>query len=167
MFNSHQWIEGILKKLYEAEHRRLQINVNKVVEANNTLYKVLADGFFYNGEFYGTPVRMKGKRVSVPLHIDLFGQMDDHIHDANTLAEDGVKIRQLLFKLLEPCGNTGHMAQDIRDAVPDCIQDALPNEIRCLGRIRPNEQMVPLPDMGFYREIMPKIEFYAAARMFY
>ncbi len=167
MHNSFQIITPIIAKLFEAENRRLEANITKVVEANNEAHARLGNGFYYMGTAYSTKAFMRGKKAFLPLHESLEGRMSDHVSDAATLEHDSVQIRQLLFKMLEPCGYTGHLEQDIRDAVPDCIQDALPAEIQALGRVRPHAAMCPITDGQFYNEVMPRIEFYAAARLFY
>jgi len=166
--NSHQYITPILAALLTAEHRRLEAEVVRMHLANKNAWGKPGDGFVYKGEFYvpkGTP---NGKRTILPLRDRLQSEMDDHITDRSIIENDGARIQQLLFKLLEPCGFTGHMDQDIRDAIPECIQDLLPEQIRQLERMRPPVSLLKHPrDFRFYEEVLPRIEFYSAARLLY
>lgn len=167
MFDSFKWITNIVTKLYEAENRRIKKDITNLIEANNLKHSVLARQMVFQGTVYSS-LNAALPKVMLPLHEDLTEKGEYLVKDMAELAADGIRIRQALFMLLEPCGYTGHMDQDIRDAIPDCIQDTLPSEIRERSRIRPFEQMLdPGPNHEFVMEVLPRIEFYAAARLFY
>lgn len=168
MENSHQYITPILAALFSAEQRRLEAAMVRFHEQNKKLWQKQGDGFVYAGEAFipkGTPL---GKRTKLPLHEDLWGEMSAHLKDRQTVENDGAEISQLLFKLLEPCGYTGSLDQDIRNAIPECIIDVMPDKIRKLDRICPPQQILNHPrDWRFFERVLPKLEFYATARMLY
>lgn len=168
MENSYQYREMILSSLFVAEHRRLETELVRLHRANKAAWNKQGDGFIYRGEFYiphGTP---RGKRSNLPLHERLHGEGDSFVKDKEFIAADAALISQLLFKLLEPCGYTGQMDQDIRDALPECITDVLPDHVKKLSRMREPPFILNHPrDFRFYEEVLPKLEFYSAARLFY
>lgn len=168
MDNSHQYITPILAALFTAEHRRLETAMVRLHQANIRAWNQQGDGFIYMGEAFipkGTP---KGKRNNLPLHLDLWGEADAHLADRRIIENDGAQIQQLLFKLLEPCGYTGSMAQDVRDAIPECIIDIMHPDTRALSRMREPVALLNHPrDWKFYERVLPKLEFYSAARLLY
>lgn len=136
--------------------------------SNKRAWSKPGDGFIYMGEGYvpkGTP---NGKRTLLPLHLDLWDEASSHIQDRKVIENDGAQIQMLLFKLLEPCGYTGHLAQDVRDAIPECIIDVMHPDIRALRRTREPVSLLNHPrDWEFFNEVHPRIEFYSAARLLY
>lgn len=168
MRNSHQLIQAILAALFTAEHRRLEGELQRLHQANKNAWAKLADGFVFQGQFFIPKDVPNGPRTNLPLHERLWGEAKEFLADRKLIEDDGQNISQLMFKLLEPCGLTGHLDQDIRDAVPECIQDLLSEEIRALSRIRPAKEMLHHPrDWKLYDQVHPRIEFYSAARLLY
>lgn len=168
MQDSFKLITRILETLFKHEHARLERTVSHLHISNTQRWGKLGDGYSYQGIFFipkGTP---NGKRNILPLHIDLEPEAADHILDRQTIERDSSRIAQLLFKLYEPCGYTGHLEQDVRDATPDCILDVMSEDIRALKRMREPQSLLKHPrDWNLYNETLPRIEFYSAARLLY
>lgn len=162
MQNSHQWITIILDTLFTAEGRRLQKNIDQLHESNQELSKKHAEGFIFQGTFYRHSLSAAGAGTYSTLHLKLWPDMQVHLRDQEQVELDKQKIRQVLFRLIEPC----HCLQHVRDAIPDCIVDTLPAEVSALDRMGgPNFQT--LRDLRQYNLVLPKIEFYSAARLLY
>lgn len=164
MDNSHHIIVDMLEMLFVAEHRRLDANLLKLHNANKSAWGKQGDGFIYQGVFFvpkGTP---KGRRTNLPLHARLQGEGDAYMADQRVIEEDAKWISQLLFRLMDSC----HTGQDVRDAVPECISDTLPEVYRSLDRIRtPSYFILNEMDLKLYNRVLPRIEFYSATRLLY
>lgn len=169
MLNTHSYITPILSSLFQAEHRRLDGTIKRLHLANKTAWGGKeGNGFIHQGEFYvpsGTPA---AGRKFLPIHCDMLGEADEFVADKQKIGNDSQVISQLLFKLLEPCGICSDLNQDIRDAIPDCITDTLPPEVKALGRIRqPTFFLNHERDLRLYNQVIPTIEFYSIARLIY
>lgn len=162
MQNSHQWITAILDTLFGAEARRLQKSVDALHDQNQEACRESLDGFMFQGKFYRHSASAAGGGKRKTLHLSLWPAMQAHLADEAQVELDKQKIRQVLFRLIEPC----HCLQHVRDAIPDCIADTLPPEISSLDRMGgPNFQT--LRDLRQYNAVLPRIEFYSAARLLY
>lgn len=162
---SHEIIKRIMSNLFSAEERRLKEVLNGLVELNKSRYPDRPhDGFTFQGKPYDPSNLIAGRRVRVPLHVSLAPRMEQFLADHEQVWSDRHYISQLLFILLVPCTNL----QDIRDALPNCISDTLP-ELKTYQRSRPEAYTIRDNIRSFrqYTKVVPRIEFYSTARLMY
>lgn len=168
--NIYPFIHTILQSLFSAEERRLKNFIFKMNERNNEALGQNFDAFAYQGKVYRCTTLL-GRVRSPTLHHSLQSDMDVYLIDAKAIEDDKEAIKQLLFRLLEPSGFTGHFDQDIRDAIPECVIDTINShfpEIACLPRMRqPAFNLNHERDFKLYEKVLPKLEFYSAARLLY
>lgn len=168
--NIYPFIHTILQSLFSAEERRLKNFIFKMNERNSEALGENFDAFAYQGKVYRCTTLL-GRIRSPTLHESLQSDMDKYLVDAETIGNDKDAIKQLLFRLLEPSGFTGHFDQDVRDAIPECIIDTINShfpEIASLPRMRPPAFNLKHPrDFHLYEKVLPKLEFYSAARLLY
>ncbi|WP_290870386.1 hypothetical protein [Aquabacterium sp.] len=159
-------IQAFIADLFVAEKRRLDKSIADLIRANNEIKGTQAAGFLYYGEYYtaeGFAV-VAGRTAKENLHDSLNSKMEWHIKSAETVATDERLISQIIFRLLDPC----QTLQEMRDTLPDCLVEVFPalkkldrhNDvgITLRGDTRGSRQ---------FDKLLPKIEFYAAARLIY
>jgi hypothetical protein len=155
-------IQHMMQKLFVAEDRRITKALDVLIKQNQEATGMLSDGFMYQGKFYRHSNAAAGGGARTTLDLSLWPQMERLLQEKEEIELDRRQIEQVLFRLIEPCANLQH----VRDAVPDCIIDITPAEVRELGRMgRPNWQT--LRDLRQYNKILPRIEFYSATRLIY
>lgn len=166
MRNAHQWIDQILKELFAPDHRRLVAWVDKLCENNQEIVGKDVHGFIYAGAFY-RPSNVRGVITGrKSLHSSLAPKMEDFLRSKQIMEVEKTKLRQALFMLLEPCNDQ----QDIRDTLPECIVDCLPelrqhypNRKKAVAfTIASNERA-----MKTFNRLLPKMEEYSVARMIF
>jgi hypothetical protein len=163
--NAHEVIQRIARSLFSAEERRLEKVKDQLVASNKECFPDRPhDGFTYKGVPYDPSNLTKGARTRVSLHLSLSDQMDEYLEDKEKVWTDRHYISQMLFTLLHPCDS----AQDIRDALPNCIVDTL-DDIKQLRRVREAAYTIQDNKMNHrqYLKILPRMEFYATARLLY
>jgi hypothetical protein len=164
--NSHDVINTLMVALFSAEHRRLTTEVDKLVEANREFFRDKPhDGFLFQGKPYDpSNLSSLGRKVRVSMSLHMNDRMEDFLRDKSQVDGDRKLISQILFPLIQPCSNL----QDIRDTLPNCLVDVLP-DLKGL----PREQSVAftLADnprlFRQFENILPRVEFYAATRLLY
>lgn len=158
-------IQHLNSNLFVAEKRRLDKNIAKLIGQNNEAAGQQLAGFLYLGEYYTaqgfqTSPGVPKKRIADHLE----SQMEWHIKDAETVANDEQMISQIIYKLLDPCESL----QAMRDTLPECLSTMIPalnglsrqDEMGC--SIRNDERATRQ-----FLELLPKIEMYSAARLLY
>lgn len=159
-------IQLLLSELFVGEKRRLAKSVTDLINANNELKGEQAAGFLYMGEYYtaeGFRVMGAGTK-KLTLHDSLTQKADWHIRSAQKVADEERLIGQIIFKLLMPC----QTLQEMRDTLPDFLAEIIP-ALKKLPRHN---------DVGFslrddtrgsrqFEKLLPRMEFYAAARLIY
>lgn len=163
--NAHDVIRRIVVTLFGAEERRLEGIIEKLIEQNRRFYPNKPhDGFLYEGKPYDPKGLARGKRTRVTLHVDLVDEMAAYLLDHEKVWTDRLFISQMLLQILHPCVDL----QSIRNALPECIVDTLP-ELQALPRtavpaytIKPNNRLYKQ-----YEKLLPRIEFYATMKLFY
>lgn len=164
MRNSYEYISFILTALFSAEERRFAKAFDRLSEENQQLIGHRLDGFMYQGAFYRHSQALAGSGERRTLHLNLWPGMQDILRDRDEVERDRALMRQILFKLLEPCTQL----QEIRDAIPECIVDAAPPEIAAMQRQNNGVGWINNPrDIKLYNKMLPKMEFYSAARLMY
>lgn len=164
MSRTSDLIDHICKILFAAEWRRIAQAQQKMISRCEEAYQYPLDGFHYLGRFYRKE-GLRGKLKQPVLHLDLQPEMDTLIKDAATVAADAQSIRQVLYQLIDRCT----LSQDLRDALPECLRDTLPSDVKCLARTRePAFNFADLPRARrAFEKTFPKIQFYATARLLY
>lgn len=166
---TYNLVKVILDRLFIAETRRLQKQIQNLVLRNQEAGKHSRQSFMYEGKSYRAQTNQNvidlGSRT---LDLSLWSDMQAWLKDRDTIKLDRDLIKQLLTKLYDNCGRTGYVLQDLRDATPDCILDTMTPEIRALERTRPVTRLLHHSrDWEQYNELLPKIEFYATVRLIY
>lgn len=166
MRNAHTWIDNIIKCLFEPDNRRIQGWIDSLCKKHGELTATDMYGFMYAGNYY-RPSNLvgaipAGKRV---LHPNLAADMEDLLFSKKSIDGEKQKIKQTLYMLLEP---TDGSYQQIRDALPDCVIDCLP-EIKHLVRTRePAFTIAGNPRaIRQYEKTLHKMEEYSIARMIF
>lgn len=159
-------IQQMMGRLFVAEERRLNLILTKMNRENKRHCEIKKDGFLYNGEFFmPTDINIEvGPGAHNPLRDEFHDTMEEWIRDRDMVKSDRIYLKQVLFKLLDPCTTQQH----IRDTLPDCVLDILP-EVQALSR-RDEPAWTIAGDeraMRQYQKYLPRMEFYSAARLFY
>lgn len=161
---SFRIISQILKNLFTPEGLRLDREITELNKLNNFKLEVPVDGFMFDGTYYRPRSIPPSKVIHAQLHQEFRPRMENYIRDRAIIAEDLVWIRQILFNLLEDCESF----QDIRDALPDCLSDTMP-ELHMLNRTRPEAYTIADNSraMRSYNKLKPKLQLYSVSKMFY
>jgi hypothetical protein len=163
-----KFIDGMLAQMFQAEHRRLQGSIDRLVDQQEEIANsggLLA--FMFKGTVYRSSLaRFKSANNRYPsLHLSLWGAMDEHLADATFIERDRQTIQQVLFKCLQGHGDM----QDFRNRLPEILLGFLKPEHQQMPRTVPFEEATCLNDrdMKMYLKILPRIEMYAVSRMIY
>jgi hypothetical protein len=157
-------VTDLLKILFDREDvqikKRQQAMIAKHAQTGGS-----TDGFRHMGLIYSDLTgyaRQKGAYGR--LHPSLLNEMDAILADQKMVAADRDRIKQALGIVLRDCRSF----QDMRDALPNCMRDLIP-ECRNLERTR--EEAFTLVDnrrsYTQYMALREKIEFYVASRLLY
>jgi len=161
-----QLIKKFLEDLFVGERRRLNKSITDLINQNNEIKSEQAAGFIFMGEFYTAPgFVVLGKGIKRPtLDDSLTTKMEWHIKSSQRVADEERMIGQMIFKLLMPC----ETLQQMRDTLPDFLAEMIPalkqldrhDEIGCSLKddVRASRQL---------EKLLPRMEFYAAARLIY
>lgn len=157
-------ITAILSHLFEREEAHLAARARALLPKHAALGGS-KDGFRHMG-FITTELTgsYKTRGTYDRLHPSLAPEMDAIMAAGKTIETDRAWIKQALAILLEDA----HSPQDIRDALPNCMQGVIP-ECTGLQRTRPEAYTIADNPRAFsqYMRLRDKIEFYVAARLLY
>ena len=160
--------QQILKRLFVAEERRIISDLEQLVKDDQEIQKHQRGGFMFNGKAYRIKDAVTTHKRLYTLHLSLWPKMEVIMGDLKKVKLDRDMIKQLLVKLIENTGHTGHPLQDLRDAIPECVIDAMSPEVRAYSRTREPTYFLKHPrDWKEYEELLPTIQFYSAARLIY
>jgi len=170
MTNSHQWIDALIPKLFEAEDRYLGGMISELNRQNSEVKKQRFNGFIYMGVKFVPPelrwnLRWIAKQPLPTLDFSLLGSSSEFIVHFNRVDLDKRKIKQALFLLLNQCNTL----QEIRDVLPDCLVSLVP-EIANMDRFIQDPLYMMRSDKFFmdqFPRILEKIEFYVMSHMIY
>ena len=172
----YKLIQQMLKELFVAEDRRLKKSIADILAAHNEVTKQPGNtGFLFNGEYYtvagslaapsgaGSWANRHSFEAKEGLHESLTKKMEQHLKSASQVALDERAIGMMFYKLLDPC----ETLQDMRDSLPDCVANEI-STLKVLKRERPPGWVLDNADShAQFQELLPKIEFYWAARLMY
>lgn len=155
-------IDQTVFRLFKHEFENLARQFENLINQNNEVIGQPCDGFIYMGRFFNKP-GLRGYLRRKTLDMSLYPIIEDILKQENTLKDHAQQIRQVLAKLLYGCMS----AQDIRDNLPDCLLDFLPDWVQNLDRIRtPAFTIVgDTRSQRDYDEALPLIEMYSVSRM--
>jgi hypothetical protein len=163
--SSHDIINNITKLLFAPDNRRIQGWIDQICNKN----KDISDnkdplGFWYNDKYYRPSWLLSGRYPKAILNHALYDEMDKLVKDERTTKDDQQFIRQTLFALVEPC----ETYQDLRDALPECLIDLIPN-LGSFSRTREAGYIIKDNPRAYkqYLQILPKIETYCATRLIF
>ena len=160
-----RYIQTLSKELFQAEERRHQRSIDQLFQHNRELTPSHGDGFTFAGQVYRpSHAPTWGKLFYSGLDVKLTSEMMEFLKDKRTIDTERKLMEQTFFHLLHPC--TYH--QDCRDALPDCLQDVLP-DLQLLSRTRPEAYTLRGNEraMRQYEKILPRMQFYSAVRLIY
>lgn len=163
--NNYLCIQQLSSELFTAEKRRAVSIIDVIFRDNRKLMPNHGDGFSFAGDVYRpSDAPTRGKLVYTPLHISLDPRIREYMSDQAQVSQDKRLMEQTFLMLLSPCKTY----QDVRDALPDCLQDAL-SQISSYMRERPEAYTIQGNEraMRQYEKILPRIEFYSAVRLIY
>lgn len=164
MINSHQYIRHIFDGLFSPQLRRFEKSIDNMHREHCAITREQVDGFMFQGKFYRASTKLAGPGPRVTLDTRLWDQMFEHLKAEAAVEVDKSLIKQVLFRLIEPCQSL----QEIRDALPECLVDDAPTELSAL--IRMNEPAHTLHrerDLRQYEQMLPRMQFYQAVRFIY
>lgn len=159
----------ILDALFVAEERRLGKVIDSLDRQNRELQPAANFGFRYEGEAYVPAGAPKSRSPRPNLHLSLEPQILAFQRDQARCREDRKLIGQMLFTLLHQCNDD----QERRDALPDCLVQFAPAEIKKLPRRFEHEAMLTrvlnlaAHHRRQYAEILPRIQMYTAGQFIY
>ena len=156
-------IVGIIEKLFEAEKRRLQTSIDRLVEQHQEITNDTRTGFMYNGVYFRHSKTKTIERLPM-LAWDLNDAMSAHLKDEAAVMLDCQQIRQTLFKLM----SVATSEQQLRDVLPDCIVSLVP-ELDRVPRQDPVELLIEHDTRLFrqYTKMLPKMQMYTVSRILY
>lgn len=157
---------AIVSHLEKTENRRLQAYVDTLVNQNMKLtndHSVM--GFIYNGLPYRHSTAPSGKLAWKAPHMELVSKVEDMLDNISRTKTDMQLIKQVLANLCRPCVSQ----QDLRDVLPECLIFVLDDAGQKLERTRAEAWTIQDNPraMRQYQKILPKIHFYANARLIY
>lgn len=170
MWNSHQWIDLIMERLFQPEERRIGKLVSSLNQQNSEIKGKVFFGFIHMGKRYIAPEYQNAQhalaRQPLPsLAFTLLNEANDFDNEVRKLTLDKGQIKQVLFQLIHQANNR----QELRDAIPECLIHLVP-EVKHLNRviqeptylIRNNKYA-----MKAYEKALPKIQMYSVMGMVY
>lgn len=159
-------VDDILVLLREPEIRRANADINRLVMSQMELTKTDLPGFLYRGIQYRHTGCPKGKIQFQSLEPALYPDMEYHLANQRSTAVDLQVVRQVILSLVQDCIDF----QDVRDALPECLVRTVgSSELNRLDRTRDPGWNLD-PNSRAYRQYLkylPKMEFFAAARLMY
>lgn len=150
--------------LMSPEKRRLEKNVDRLVNLHMKETGTTTPGFIYAGRVFRRSDFLRGKLGFSSLATSLEHEAERHLEDERSIEEQMQQITQSLGPALRPCVTL----QDIRDVLPDCIGALFSNLERLTRTREPGWTLEPGSRAHRqFHKILPLIEAQAAARLLY
>lgn len=161
----HEIIDDIVKVLFEPDARRIAAWIDRIIKKNEEcLGKDNVHCFLYNGDFYRQSNVRGHIQYRPALDYSLWDEMDRLLKDQKQIDLDRSFCKQALVMLLERCMTI----QEVRDALPDCVAETMPQLQGIERRFEPLWSIKTNPRaMRQVEKIMPKLEMYSVARMLF
>ena len=157
--------KAITDALEVAETRRLTKVMDEIIERNMELTPTPIMGFIHQGLSYRHTQAPMGKVIYPELHVQLTDDMSSYLTSKGNIKSDLQLISQALFPIIR----LSTSQQDLRDGLPDCLVSTLMLDVAKLPRTRPPAFMLEEGSRAHqtYQRVLPKIEFFTAARLLY
>lgn len=157
-------VNYLCKNLFEAEERRIKAVTVDLIQQNSEAHNTQLDAFFFRSVIYRYP-GARGRPTSRSLHVSLYGTMEKCLEDMDRVQADQAEVQQMLFRLMQPCTTQ----QEIRDALPDCLTEMLPEWGKKLERRYEEAWSITTDPRAWeqYQKAKPKIEMYSVTRLLY
>lgn len=158
-------IDVLVALLKVPETRRLEKYIDRIVKLNQEADQTTNQGFLYRGLRYWHSSVPNGNIPMKALHDSLCHEIEDYLASELAVKNELQLVGQSLRALLQKCQST----QDVRDALPECLVQILDRKISSLPRERPEAWTLEPGSRAErqYRKILPRIEFFTAARLLY
>lgn len=158
-------VNKLTSYLRAPEDRRIKTNVDRLVSLNQEITRSPYMGFYYRGMAYRHSEAPPGQMPYPEISPELYNEADAHILSVQGVSDDIQAIRQSILALVRTCLDL----QDIRDALPECLVQAVGSELTKLKRTRDPAWSLERDSRAYrqYLKILPKIEFFAASRLMY
>lgn len=163
--NLHKFLDALVNKLFTAEERRLDKIVETLDRRNREIGGHKPQGFLLQGKLYRPNNTILIAKTGIkPLAYELTDDGNKFLKDRIQIDQDRQAIKQILYKLVEPCQN----AQEIRDTLPECLVSLVP-ELSKMERRFAKGFFAPKDDrfVRQYEAILPKIEMYSVSCLLY
>lgn len=162
---THEVIDHIITVLFEPDRRRIEAWIDRMIAKNEeAMGKTNVHCFIYNGDFYRQSNVRGFIQYRPALEYALWPEMDKLVADQRQVENDKAFCKQALVMLLEPCGTI----QEIRDALPDCVAEVMPQLQGLERRYAPLWSISGNPRaQRQVAKIMPKLEMYSVTRMMF
>lgn len=156
---------AIIAHLEKSENKRLQAYIDQLVTQNCQLMNTPVLGFLYEGLPYRHSTAAKGKMTLRAAHPEIHAKLEDFLASCADTTSNMQFIKQALATLCRPVITQ----QDLRDALPECLLFVLDEAGQKLERTRPEAWTIQDNPRALkqYLKILPKIQFYTAARLIY
>lgn len=158
-------IENIMAYLSAPELKRIQTMTDRLVELNQKTSGNPSMCVMHRGNLLRHTKAPKGRHIWPALDMMLYGEAEGFMAHVRSVEHELQIIKQCLVSLVRDL----HTAQDIRDALPECLVHILEGHIKTFPRTReaawnlePGTRIHRL-----YEKILPKLEYYTAARIVY
>uniref|UniRef100_A0AB39ACL1 Uncharacterized protein n=1 Tax=Erwinia phage Fifi051 TaxID=3238787 RepID=A0AB39ACL1_9CAUD len=156
-------IQDLMAAMFEAERRRLQANIDRLVDQHREITGSSPTGFMYNGVLFRHSKTKTIERLPM-LAWSLNDEMNRHLKDEAQIMLDCQQISQIIFKLL----SRATCDQEARDLLPDCVVSLIP-KFSQLRRSRSVEEAIEDDPrlVRQYQKMLPKIQIYVVSRLMY
>lgn len=164
--DAYAWANTVSKRIVSHDGDRLVNILREIHDTNQMLQNTNVVGFMYQATmFHVDGQQPTAGATKIVLHPTLMDRMVEFVEKRKKTQRDMDMIRQCLITLFHSCTTY----QDIRDVIPDCVLQFVP-EVQNLSRTR--EAAFNLKDNNptaykHYLKILPKMEMYSVAKLFY
>lgn len=173
MNNSHAWLDMIIQALMGPEKRRLDRRITELTRQNNALKRINAPGFMFQGVRFIPEDRRQEFSINryqnkhlPPVAFELMSEVSSLCLDKDLVEIDEGQLRQLFFKMIRDVNTL----QELRDALPDCVANLMPTDVKTLSRQQDDPTYKIQNDpraLKQYTQLLTKIEMYSVSSMLY
>lgn len=170
-----QWVDVLVKRLFDADIRRLNKHITELNQANRSAFKDFSlCGFILNAVTYMDltevdKLRQGGMQIGGiksryrPLHESLEKEAQYFSEVLDSINEDRNEIKQVVILLLgQAC-----TVQELRDAIPECLMNLMPELAMFPRKIQNCDYLIRTDKyaMKAYEKTLPKLEAYSVMGM--
>ena len=159
----HKLVDCITDLLTKADYRRIDNNIDRLIEKHQEISNDSRMGFMYAGNYYRHSKNRVLDRLPM-LAFSLCDEMDRIVKDKAKVDLDKQQMGQIIGKLIAGVSTR----QNLRNRLPDCIASLIPDlanlqrEVSVETLISDDERL-----LRQYRKILPVMEVYAVGHLMY